>query len=406
MRKGSDKKKKENKKNRAERLKTLKEKKERLLYSFDDDVMKCDYKIVVTVLMLTAFGVLMVLSAGYYSTINSVNPDPYLYLKKQGAYAVAGIAIMFFVAKLDYHKYMKYANFCLVISIVLLCLLFTPLGLEVNNAVRWIHIVGGINITPSEISKLAMIIFTSAFYAKDPGRIHDMLGGVLPMLVIMGIHALLIIKQPNLSTAIVVSLIIMGIMFVAGLDLKLIGAMFALIVAGLAGILILKPSNHWYARLTTWTDPFAYQQGDGYQVSQGLIALGNGGIKGLGLGNSVAKNLYLPEPQNDFILAIIGEELGFIGILILMCVYIYLIWRCLIVANRAKDKFGFYLASGVAIMLALQVIINVAVVTSSMPATGITLPFISYGGTSIIVFAAAMGIVLNISKNNSKKEGI
>ena len=149
-------------------------------------------------------------------------------------------------------------------------------------------------------------------------------------------------------------------------------------------------------------DPFADRQGYGYQVSQGLIALGNGGLKGLGFGRSVAKNLYLPEPQNDFILAVLGEELGFIGFVILMLVYIVLITRLIMIALKARDRLGFYLATGVAVMLGLQVIINVAVVTSSMPATGITLPFISYGGTSIWSFMIAMGIALNVSKGKRK----
>ncbi len=150
-------------------------------------------------------------------------------------------------------------------------------------------------------------------------------------------------------------------------------------------------------------DPFKDAQGEGYQVSQSIIALGNGGFKGLGLGNSISKNLYLPEPQNDFILAIIGEELGFVGIFIMMIIYLVLIWRCIMVSSKAKDKLGLFMAAGIAIMLGLQVIVNVAVVTASMPATGITLPFVSYGGTSLWVFMASMGIMLNISKQGRAK---
>ena len=185
------------------------------------------------------------------------------------------------------------------------------------------------------------------------------------------------------------------------------GFLIFAVVAGVVGVIVIIlffPDSHWYARLTVFLDPFKDAQGDGYQVSQSLIALGNGGLTGLGLGNSVAKNLYLPEPQNDFILAIIGEELGFIGIALLMAVYLILIYRCFTVTVKAKDKLGFFLASGITVMLALQVIMNVAVVTASMPATGVTLPFVSYGGTSLVVFMASMGIMLNISKE-SRKEG-
>jgi cell division protein FtsW len=189
-----------------------------------------------------------------------------------------------------------------------------------------------------------------------------------------------------------------AIMIVAGLNLAFLIFPMAAAVGGYFYIVTFKTPYHWYQRLTSFIDPFADRQGDGYQVTQGLIALGNGGIKGLGFGQSVAKNMYLPEPQNDFILAIIGEELGYIGFLILMAAYMILIARLMMIALKARDRLGFYLATGVGVMLGLQVIINVAVVTSSMPATGITLPFISYGGTSMWSFMIAIGIALNVSR--------
>ena len=180
----------------------------------------------------------------------------------------------------------------------------------------------------------------------------------------------------------------------------MIGIMYVAGMCGLIFILMFYPDSHWYARMTNFIDPFKDAQGEGYQVSQGLIALGNGGLCGLGPGKSITKNLYLPEPQNDFILAIIGEELGFVGLVVLLSVYLLLIYRCFVITVRAKDKLGFYLGAGITVMMALQVILNVAVVTASMPATGITLPFVSYGGTSLLVFMASMGIMLNISKKN------
>lgn len=361
-----------------------------------------EFRIIVMVAILVAFGVVMVFSAGYYTTVSQFD-DPYYYLKRQGFWALSGFVIMMIFSRIDYHVYMKIWPWILALSVGLLLLLMTPLGTTVNYATRWIYI-GPIGITPSEISKLAMIICTSCFLARKPGRVRKLLPGVLPILIVMGVHAILIIKQPNLSTAIVICAIMIGIMFIAGLQYRYIALGGGALAAGTVYILT-DPRfrhGHWYARLTNWIDPFADAQGEGYQVSQSLIALGNGGVKGLGLGNSIAKNLYLPEPQNDFILAIIGEELGFGGFLILMGVYLFLIWSCFMVAARAKDKLGLYLASGVTIMLALQVIINVAVVTASMPATGITLPFISYGGTSLWVFMASMGIVLNISRKEEQ----
>lgn len=367
-------------------------------------VTEYDYFIILLVTILVVFGIVMVFSAGYYSTVNLSKPDPYYYLKKQSFFAVTGFAIMLVMARFDYHRFIKAAPYFVVISLVLLAALFTPLGVTVNYATRWI-VVLGVRITPSEISKLAVIIFTAVFLSQDPDRIKSFSKGILPLLAIMGVHAAMIIKQPNLSTAIVICAIMLSVMFVAGLDIKIIGGMIGVLAAGLTYILLFLHNTHWYARLTSWTNPFADSQGSGYQVSQSIIALGNGGIKGLGLGNSIAKNLYLPEPQNDFILAIIGEELGFVRVAILMAVYLILIWRCFNVAAKAKDKLGLYLATGISVMLGLQVIINVAVVTASMPATGITLPFVSYGGTSLWVFMASMGILLNISKKKGKEKG-
>lgn len=359
-----------------------------------------DLSILIIVLLLTFFGVAMVFSAGYYSTINISDPDPFLYLKRQLFFAFSGFVILLLVANFDYHRYSKISNILIVVSILLLVLVLL-FGININGSTRWLGI-GALRITPSEFSKLFVIIFTSVFLAKDPDNIRTTRGlGIL--LAVMMAHFVLVIMQPNLSTAIVLVVIIIAIMIVAGMNLLYLSIPTLLAVAGYFYILTFQKPYHWYVRLTSFTDPFADSQGGGYQVTQGLIALGNGGVKGMGFGKSLTKNLYLPEPQNDFILAIIGEELGYIGFLILMAVYILLLFRLFMIALRAKDSLGFYLATGVAVMLGIQVIINVAVVTASMPATGITLPFISYGGTSIWIFMASIGVALNVSK---KRKGI
>jgi cell division protein FtsW len=261
----------------------------------------------------------------------------------------------------------------------------------------------GVRITPSELTKLGLIIFTAAFLADKPERIRMFTTGLAPLFGIMSVYAGLIIKQPNLSTALVICFIMVAIMFIAGLHWGYIVGLLGIFSVGMMYILSFKQDTEWYARLTNFMDPFANKLGEGYQVSQSLIALGNGGVTGRGLGDSITKYLYLPEPQNDFILAIIGEELGFIGIATMMICYLILIYRGLLIAVKAKDKAGMLLASGITMMLAFQVIINVAVVTASMPATGITLPFISYGGTSLVVFLISMGMLLNISRKDSKK---
>jgi len=347
---------------------------------------------------LVIFGVVMVFSASYYYSINDTG-SPYGYLKKQGLLALAGFVGMAIMARIDYHWLRRISILVFVISIVLLGLLFTPLGIEVNGAVRWLDI--GVRIMPGEIAKIAAIIFTSAFLAQDPKIIFSFKRGIIPMVLVMGLYGALIIKEPNLSTAITVCGIIFGIMFIAGLQWRYVIAAIVLGGGGILG-LIQFGGGYWKQRFTSFTNPFADPLGDGYQVVQSLLALGTGGLFGLGLGKSVQKNLYLPEPQNDFILAIIGEELGFVGIALLFIAYAVLIWRCIHVCLNAPDRFGMLMSGGITIMLGLQVIINVAVVTSSMPPTGITLPFVSYGGNALWLFMGSMGIILNISKQSER----
>ena len=358
-----------------------------------------DFTIVFLVTALVIFGVVMVFSASYYNSINDTG-SPYGYLKKQLLFACIGFVLMYICSVVDYHIWRRLSIFILVISIGLLIYLFLPLPFveTINNATRWIRI-GPISIMPGEIAKFAAIVFVSAFLAVDSKRVLSFTRGILPLLLLMAVMAGLIIKQPNLSTAIAVCGIIVGIMFLAGLQWKYIIGAMVLGGGGVAGLLIFV-GGYWKERFTSFLNPFEDQLGAGYQVVQSLLALGTGGLFGLGLGKSVQKNLYLPEPQNDFILAIIGEELGFIGIGILMIVYAVLIWRCFHVCLNAPDRFGMLMAGGITIMIGLQVIINVAVVTSSMPPTGITLPFVSYGGNALWIFMACAGIMLNISRKS------
>ncbi|MEG1469413.1 MAG: putative lipid II flippase FtsW [Anaerovoracaceae bacterium] len=354
-----------------------------------------DFLIVLMVTGFVIFGVVMIFSASYYNAINA-DGNPYSYLKQQGTYAIIGFVLMFILSILDYHVYKRLSIVILLGSFVLLALLFTPLGVEVNNATRWLD-VGITRIMPGEIAKIAAIIFTASFLASDPKKILSFTRGILPLMIIAGIYGGLIIMQPNLSTAITVCGIIVGIMFLAGLQWRYIFGIGAL--GGVAFIALVQ-DGYRLKRMTSFLDPFADSLGDGYQVVQSLLALGTGGLFGLGLGKSIQKNLYLPEPQNDFILAIIGEELGFIGLLVIFVAYAVLIWRCFHICMNAPDRFGMLMAGGITIMLGLQVIINIAVVTSSMPPTGITLPFISYGGNALMLFMGSMGILLNISKKS------
>ena len=310
------------------------------------NLKQSDFVIIAMVTILVIFGVVMVFSASYYKSIND-SGSPYSYLIKQGVFALTGFVIMGVCARLDYHIFRRLSILILGVSLLLLLLVLTPLGVEEGGATRALYI--GFTIMPGEIAKIAVIIFTASYLASDPRIILSFSRGVLPLLLLMGVFGGLIIKQPNLSTAITVCGIIAGIMFLAGLQWKyVIGAMIAG-GGGIFGLIMIGDkigAEHWSKRFTSFLDPFADALGDGFQVVQSLLALGSGGLFGLGLGKSIQKNLYLPEPQNDFILAIIGEELGFIGLLALIVVYVVLIWRCFHVCLNAPDRFGMLLPGG------------------------------------------------------------
>jgi len=284
-----------------------------------------DFVLTILVLGLVVFGVIMVFSSSYYNAINE-DGDPYSYLKRDIVWAALGMGAMLFCAMIDYRVYAKIAPWIMGISLLLLALLFTPLGITRNYATRWIG-VGGFTLMPGEIAKIAAIIFVAWYLSKDPKRIRSLMKGVLPLLGLCGVYFALIIMQPNLSTAITICGIIIGMMFVAGLNILYLVGIMGVGVAGITAMILTDDGGYRLKRLTSFFDPFQDPLGDGYQVIQSLLALGSGGLFGVGLGKSIQKTLYLPEPQNDFIFAIIGEELGFIGCLILIAVYIILIWR-------------------------------------------------------------------------------
>ena len=359
-----------------------------------------DFWLMLFTLMLVLFGLIMVFSASYYSSI-SQDGNPYSYLVRHGAWVVFGLVAMAFGALFDYRKYKKWALPILIVSVILLVLVLTPLGQTTNGATRWIK-VGPVTLMPGEIAKIAAIIFVAWFLSEDASRIKSLKRGILPLLGIIAVYGALIVKQPNLSTAITVCGIIIAMMLVAGLKWRYVATAGGIGVVGILSIVIFMKDTYWYNRLTSFTDPFQDALGDGYQAVQSLLALGSGGLFGVGLGKSVQKNLYLPEPQNDFILAIIGEELGYIGVLLLITLYCLFIWRGIHIALNAPDQFGLLLASGIVLMVAIQVILNIAVVTSSMPPTGINLPFISYGGNALLIFMFSAGVLLNISRHGLK----
>ncbi|WP_206460518.1 putative lipid II flippase FtsW [Anaerovorax sp. IOR16] len=359
-----------------------------------------DFVLTILMMGLVLFGIIMVFSASYYVAISDYG-NPYYYLIRDAIWAFLGTILFVFCRLFPYKYYKKMAFPLMIISFVLLLLLFTPLGKDVNGATRWIRLGSdSLTIMPGEIAKICAILFVAKYLSDKPKRILSFTEGILPLVILCGAYFGLIMKQPNMSTAITVVAIIVGMMFVAGLNLKYL---FAIGIAGCAGIVALILAEPYrMKRMFSFIDPFQDPLGTGWQVTQSLLALGSGGLFGVGLGKSIQKTLYLPEPQNDFIFAIIGEELGYIGCLILIAVYIVLIWRCAHISLNAPDLFGMLIASGITIMLAVQVILNIAVVTSSMPPTGIILPFVSFGGNALLLFMGSMGIMLNISKHSAK----
>lgn len=384
---------------KAQKAKTESDKsKKRFRLKLPKEGKSGDLWLVLLTVILTVFGTVMIFSASYYKSISEAG-DPYVYLKRQVIWVVAGFIGMWILSKIDYHIWGRLYKVIPVVCAILLALLFTPLGREAGGAVRWIAI-GPITIMPGEIAKLGLIIFVAGYFDRYSKRAGDFWRGVVPVVALAAVYAGLIMKQPNMSTAFTVVFIAGGMLLVAGVKWSHLGILAG--AAGVAGVglIFMDSDGYRFARFTSFLDPFADALGNGWQVVQSLLAMGTGGLTGLGLGNSIQKNLYLPEPQNDFILAIIGEELGFIGILGLMIVYMVLIWRGCHVAINAVDYMGMMMAAGITIMIGIQVVMNIAVVTSSFPPTGIILPFVSYGGNALLIFMGAMGVLLNISKSS------
>ncbi|MCR5481828.1 MAG: putative lipid II flippase FtsW [Clostridia bacterium] len=363
-----------------------------------------DFILVFLTMSLVIFGVVMVFSASYYNAI-SEKGNPYYFLIRDAIWAGAGTVLMFVMTRINYRILCskKVAVFMLAVGFLGLLAVFTPLGVTLNSATRWIS-VGGITVMPGEIAKIVVIIFMSWYLGSKPDRIFSFGEGIVVPLVLCAVFGGLIMKQPNMSTAITVCAIVIGIMFFAGLRWRYILGVLSLGAFAALVLIFMDEDGYRFRRFTSFLNPFDDPLNTGYQVVQSLLALGSGGFFGLGLGKGIQKTLYLPEPQNDFILAIIGEELGYFGILILMAVYLILIWRGMHIALNAPDHQGMLMAAGITTMIAVQVVLNIAVVTSSMPPTGVTLPFISYGGNALLLFMGSMGILLNISRQSRKKE--
>jgi cell division protein FtsW len=357
-----------------------------------------DYMLLVLTIILVLFGIVMVFSASFYYAENSSNTDHdgYFYFWRQISGAAAGLVVMIILSFIDFNKLKKIRFWLLGFSLLLMVLVFIPgIGMEINGSKRWLDL-RVISIQPVEILKLAIIIFCAAGMSINKVKMKQFKYGMLPYLVLLALCSVLLVFQPNFSAIVTIALLIFAMMLVGGasvLQFTIMG------VAGLsAGSLIMISSDYRMSRIAAFLNPWEYADNKSYQFVQSLYSIASGGLFGRGLGNSRQKFLYLPYGESDFIFAIIVEELGYIGGILLIAVFGLLIWRGIRIALRAPNDFGTMLATGITVLIAVQVFINVGVVVGLVPATGVALPFISAGRTSLIVFMAEIGILLNISR--------
>ncbi len=359
-----------------------------------------DYTLLFTVLFLLGFGLVMIYSTSSYEAGTA-------YLKQQAFATVLGLIAMFFVARVDYHFWEKFSVIALIVSCVLILLLLTPLGMTRNGATRWLNF--GISLQPAEVAKIGMILFLASFICKLGKAVRTMKAFVLVMIPAFVVAALIYFISNNLSSAIIIVGIAVVMVFVASPDYKKFVIMALLVIAvGVAIVLYIKGQDtsggFRGARILAWLNPEQYADDEGFQTLQALYAIGSGGIFGKGLGQSMQKRGFIPEAQNDMIFSVICEELGLFGAIAVLMLFALLIWRCMIIANNAKDQFGAMLVVGVMGHLAIQVILNVAVVTNTIPNTGISLPFISYGGSSVMFLLIEIGLVLSVARNIELRE--
>ncbi len=358
-----------------------------------------DKTLLFLILTLSIFGLMMISSAGVFYGATRFN-DPNYFLKHQFLFGfIPGIFVLYVFSKIDYHFWKKISVPMFIISLVCLVLVFIPgIGSNAYGASRWINL-GPVSFQPSEMVKLFIIIYLAAWLeGRGKEKIKDVYEGVLPFIGILAIAGFLIIKQPDTGTLGAIILIAMSMFFVSGASISHIFIMFVMGIFGLFGLIMIAPyrMNRFLVFLNPEHDP----QGVGYQINQALLAIGSGGILGLGLGHSRQKFNYLPEPVGDSIFAIIGEELGLVGAVAIILLFIFFALRVVRIAKSAPDNFGKMIAIGLVSWVVFQAFINIAAITAIMPLTGIPLPFISYGGTSFIFLMAGMGILLNISKQS------
>ncbi|MBV9170465.1 MAG: putative lipid II flippase FtsW [Chloroflexi bacterium] len=356
-----------------------------------------DYLLLASTIALVVLGALMVYSASFVVAHNEFNDDAY-FLTRQLIWVGVGAVLMLGAMRLDYRRWRRWSLPIMLACIGLLVLVLVPgVGSSSYGAVRWIRLGSVVQIQPSEIAKLAVILYLADWLARRGSRVAEFARGLLPFAIIVSIVAVLVEVQPDLGTTAIIVGVSAAVFFVAGANLLHI-ALLAMAGTGAGLALLAHLSGYQLERIKAFLDPWSDIQGSGWHTVQGLIALGSGGVAGHGLGNGLHKAYWVPNAHTDAIFAIIGEELGFIGSIGVIGLFVILAWRGFLIAWQAPDQFGKLFATGLSSMLTLQALVNIAVVTNSLPYTGVTLPLVSFGGSSTVISLVAIGLLLNISR--------
>ena len=357
---------------------------------------KIDYKLFFLSIIAGLLGIIMIYSASNIWAEYKFN-DPLKYVKHQALFFIIGILIMIILSKFDYKKYYKYANKILLVCFVLLILVLIPgIGKVRNGARSWFGI-GSFGIQPSEFAKIGLIIFVSKYLANNDSSVKDVVKGIFPILGVIFLFFGLIMLEPDFGQGMVIVLTLIMIIFISGAKISFFVKCGILGLFGIVVLIIVAPYR--LARIISFVNPWVDPLGSGFQIIQSLYAIGPGGLLGLGFGSSIQKHFYLPEPQTDFIFSIISEEFGFLGVLVVTSIFMLLFYFSIKISMQAKNLFAKYLSFGLSFGILIQALLNLCVVVGLIPVTGVTLPFFSYGGSSLLVSFASIGIILNISKS-------
>jgi cell division protein FtsW len=357
--------------------------------------MKKNLLIFLSTIILGIIGIVMIYSASNIWSIYKFN-DAFYYARHQLIFFLIGICVILILMKVDYNLYLKKANLIIFISLILLILVLIPGIGQIRNGSRSWFGIGSLGMQPSELAKIALIIFTAKYLANNEKNVRSFTKGILPILIIIFLFFGLIMLEPDFGTAMIIVMTLISMLFISNIKLSFFAIMGLLGLSGIVGLIIIAPYR--MARIISFLNPWSDPLGSGFQIIQSLYAIGPGGLFGLGFGKSIQKHFYLPEPQTDFIFSIISEEFGFLGILIISILFFIIFYNTIKISLSCSNLFAKYLSFGLIMGIIIQMILNICVVIGLVPVTGVTLPFLSYGGSSLLVSMASIGIILNINK--------